>query len=495
MHQAMATGLPKIVDELNSIVRDVAKKIALYPQAGQEIRMVLIELYINIFDLLTKLMEWYSKKKTYLKIIKKDCYNDFETDLKCIRTWASTIRSEVQTNMVLENRRAQDETRMYQQRSMQELQKTTEAAGKYFKTSPDEKMREIVTREQQKLLTTLEARQEAREEAFEDRLMNRFSQCFKTIGAAQTGTLTSIAATMAPSPILSVLPGNDARHLYSVQDQDRAVVAVTATEPAKTATDMIDILSFSASQGPQTRESIERHSRILDDWYPEGHMHPVSLSQGPVPPTRPVMYETIAARISQWTRARDSQVLCIELQYNHTAGKSLGSSIASHVVSSAWEVHYPILSYFCTLPRAAAPQRTVQTMALCEMMASLIRQCVSLLPDSLPETAARLDEARFERLEGTLKTWEQMLGIFAELLSLVPGSLLVVFHGLQCLNSESTTGRIVELLDVVRKRIDGLKTETTATTKLLLVNEGRSRAVVPWLKRGELLLHEGTEHP
>lgn len=136
MHQAMATGLPKIVDVLNSVVRDVAKKIDLYPQAGQEIRMVLIELYINIFDLLSKLMEWYSNRRHYFKILRKDCYNDFESDLKAIQIWARTVRSEVQTNMVLENRRAQDETRTHHQ-----------IAEKYFETNASETVREIVVRE------------------------------------------------------------------------------------------------------------------------------------------------------------------------------------------------------------------------------------------------------------------------------------------------------------------------------------------------------------
>jgi len=113
MHQAMASGLPKIVDELNSIVRDIAKKIDLYPQAKRQIRRVLIELYIKIFDLLSRLMEWYSKNKHLFKILRKDCYNDFESDLRDIRTWAGLIRSEVQTNMVLEMRQVQDENRAY----------------------------------------------------------------------------------------------------------------------------------------------------------------------------------------------------------------------------------------------------------------------------------------------------------------------------------------------------------------------------------------------
>ena len=323
--------------------------------------------------------------------------------------------------------------------------------------------------------------------------MGKLTRRLETIGAAQTGTLIGMAEAMAHSPVLSLLVSRDTRS--PGQEQHRA--AATTANPATSVTDTKEPHTagdslIPASRTPQTRESIERHSLTLDDFYSEGQMHPVSLSQAPSPLSQPIMYEAIAARISQWTQARDSQVLCIELPYNHnTAGPSLGSSIASYVVSSAWEVQYPILSCFCTLPRHAAPGRTVQTMALCEMMASLVRQCVSLLPDILPEQTAGLDEARFQSLDGTLKTWPQMLGVLAQLLSLVPEGLLIAIHGLQCLDSRDTTDRVVKLLDVIRERIEGQETERTETTKLLLVNEGKSRAVGSWLKRGELSLHEG----
>lgn len=471
MHQAMASGLPKIVDELNSIVRDIAKKIDLYPQAKRQIRRVLIELYIKIFDLLSRLMEWYSKNKHLFKILRKDCYNDFESDLRDIRTWAGLIRSEVQTNMVLEMRQVQDENRAY---LMQEQQRTAEVAEKYFGASAKETMVQMA-REQQNLL-----------EAFENRLMSRFSHCFKTIGACQTGTLASMAETISPSPRLGAL---DPAIGYN---QDRVIAIGESTEVA------IDIMtvhttnepSSTATQLPQiTRSEIERHSRILDNWYPEGHMHPI---QRPGPPTRPEMYEALAARLSKWTRSRSSQILCIQLPYknNTTISPSLGSSIASYVVSSAWEVHYPILSYFCSLPRTAPPRRTVQTVALSEMMAALVRQGVSLLPEGvLPGTAAGLDEARFRGLDGTLRTWEGVLGVLAQVLALVRGDLLVVLYGLQGLDGEATTERVVELLEVFRKRVDCGERETMGTTKVLLVNEGRSRAVVPWLRRGELSMH------
>ena len=473
----MANGLPKIVDELNSIVKDVSKKIALYPQAERQIRRVLIELYIRIFDLFAKLMEWYGKNKHLFKILRKDCYNEFESDLKDIRTWAGMIRSEVQTNMALEIRQARDETRTYQQKSMQELQRTAAAAENFFGASANETMLQMA-REQQHMF-----------EAFENRLMSRFDHCFKTIGACQTGTLTSMAETMSPSPRSSPLQNDGASDLYMSQTQDQAVAVGEQSKsiPDAKAPHAAKDPSPPTSASLRTREEIEHYSRILDDWYPEGHMHPLAPSQGPGPSPQPVMYEAIAARISQWTRARQSQVLCIQLHYK-TAKTPLGSNIASYVVSSAWEVHYPILSYFCTLPRTTAPNRTAQTTALCEMMASLVRQVVSMLPDPLPDTAASLDEARFQRLDGTLRTWEDMLGIFAQLLALVPGNLLIVLHGLQCLNSFDTTERIVELLDVIRERIDG---QETSTTKLLFVNEGQSRAVLPWLRRGELSLQEG----
>jgi hypothetical protein len=127
------------------------------------------------------------------------------------------------------------------------------------------------------------------------------------------------------------------------------------------------------------------------------------------------------------------------------------------------------------------------------MMACLIRQLVELLPDVLPEPSSIvLTDARFKALDGTLKTWDKMLSLFADLLSLMPRSMLIVIHGMQRLNSGDITNQIQAWLDVLRDQICERRTQTV---KILFVTEGQSRALVPWLRRGEHAIYDGDQRP
>jgi hypothetical protein len=47
-------------------------------------------------------------------------------------------------------------------------------------------------------------------------------------------------------------------------------------------------------------------------------------------------------------------------------------------------------------------------------------------------------------------------------------------------------------LAVIRKSIKDLDRLDGQTIKVLFVTEGQSRALVPWLQRGEHLIHEGS---
>lgn len=476
----MATGLPKIVDELNAIVKDVANKIALFPHAKRQMRRVLIDLYIRIFDLLAKLMEWYSNSRSRrtFKLLRKDCYGDFEVELQSIRKWADMINSDAFTNMVIEFRQAREEDRESMRCFMQRI---SELTANYYETQSNFAMQQTVQKEKAIL-----ADPNLPQERLVGLILGRISQEFKLLGANQTATLASMSAAETRT--------------HEAPPVDRSAVGEHGLEESHTKRSVesaitdIGIASLdeftSANFGPQTREEIERNSEMLKDWFPEGHMHPISPGQESV--GQPRLHESIAARISQWVTGRDSQVLCIQFPYN-PGQVSAGSRLASYVVSTAWEADYPIISYFCSLPREGVTKgRSMQTIALCEMLASLVGQLIALLPTVLPESAASLDAQRFASLDGTLQTWQQMLSILADVLCLVPQSLLIVIHGLQCLDSERTEEPIREMLDVIRKRIGSGETQRPQILKVLFVTEGQARAVVPWLRRGEYSVDEGS---
>jgi hypothetical protein len=492
MHQAMATGLPKIVDELNAIITDVANKFEIYPDAKRQMKRIVIELYTRIFDLLAQIMKWYSKNNHAWKTMKKDCYNDFAHALQDIRNWVDLVNKGAWNNFVLELRSANDEHR--------DTQETRDRAQDHFR----EDMRRIAEKyaEAQDNAALQQAAQQAQlehlsspafQQSLADVMMSKFFQRFDEMGASQVHTLVSMAGSMSSDTASMAVPrmigGQSNIDIVGVQsNQYLPAVAFDPVHATFGSPDRSPLHSVSL----KTRGDVELHSRNLNDWFTEGHVHPVHLSHSS--PSRSALHESIASRLLQWNKATESSVLCIQLPFDPARG-SVGSRIASYMVSTACEVGYPIISYFCALPRQDNVEegRTPHTIALCGMMACLIRQLVELLPDTLPESSSNvIDDARFKALDGTLKTWNKMLSLFADLLSLIPRSMLIVIHGMQRLNSGDTTDQIQALLDVLRNQICERRPQTV---KILFVTEGQSRALVPWLRRGEHAIYDGDRRP
>ena len=128
------------------------------------------------------------------------------------------------------------------------------------------------------------------------------------------------------------------------------------------------------------------------------------------------------------------------------------------------------------------------------MMACLVRQLVFLLPDDLQTSTPDFSEARFAQLDGTLRTWSEMLSVFADLLALAPRDLLIVINDLQLLDHWYTSDKIREVLDVIRNfamlTSEGPDVVRMKKVKILLTTAGSSRSVLPWLQKGEWYLHE-----
>lgn len=483
MHQTMAIGLPRIVDELNLIVADVAKKIGMFPQAKVQIRRTLIELYTRTFNLFADLMEWYRSKRKLMKLLRKDCYGDFEKSLQEIRIWADAVTKEAWNNFAIESRQDSDEHR----KTLKRIEERIEALNSFYQLQADSDARQASQRVH--LMHTDPA---AYHDQLAESITTKLLQRFHDMGFSQTLTLASMAAVRS----LKFGPSSGATgHNLGT---DSVGVQYHPTPPLMSI--MSDTTAGAQAYGQGSIESFELPSReeialyscVLDNWYNESDIHPLHLRQRPKSP--PVMHETITARITQWIKSPQSQALCIQLPYS-AGPDSFGGNLASYVVSSAWETNYPIISHFCSLPRGVEAGRSPETVALCAMMASFIRQLVVMLPDSLPESAADLGEARFASLDGTLRTWTEMLSLFAELLTLVEGSKLIVIHGVQLLNHKDTMDPISELLAIIREKIEDRDRSVKQIIKVLFVTEGQSRAVVPWLdvRRGEHFLFNGVE--
>ena len=156
------------------------------------------------------------------------------------------------------------------------------------------------------------------------------------------------------------------------------------------------------------------------------------------------------------------------------------------LICAATYVLHASLRPVCIAHEDPPPGRTRATVEMVDLLYALIKQLLLYLPPRLPSVPV-LNRHRFDELDGTLRSCEAALSLFADLIRLTATSyLLVAVHGLELLESEHTASALKSFLKVLRTFIDG-KVDVEATTlKVLLPISGMSRTLGEELHAGEI---------
>lgn len=201
----------------------------------------------------------------------------------------------------------------------------------------------------------------------------------------------------------------------------------------------------------------------------------------------------VVAALQEWTVTAESQSqsLCIIGPYQLEEQSTI-SMIAAKYAASAIEAKLPAISYFCELPRNGIPSdSTPEAEALVSLAYSLVRQLIELLP-SVFESAAQLHSQRFEVLDGTLGSWDHVVGILKDLLDLSPPVLFCVIDGLEILEDQRTRQPLADFIDALHGH-DGNRDDTQVSKrklKSLFTTAGRSRCLLDYLTEEELVFAE-----
>ncbi|KAK4540420.1 hypothetical protein LTR36_009277 [Oleoguttula mirabilis] len=462
----MARNLPLIIEELNVIVGIVRQHLQQGRKARGSAIVVVAELYIKIFNLLANVMEWCTTNtwKRALKTARRDCYSEFADDLKKIREWSNYVFWDTVSEMACGQAALAEKMDMMRK----ELSTAAPRAVEFYAETKAEERKALVEGEQRVLAAS---DTQAIMHEWADMFIAKFHESFRSMGQDQYVMMNGMVGTVRDQQ--SATSGRPESRVPSQGDlRDEANLQSETAKPS--------------GNEVRSRDEIQQHSSKLEDWYPDGHMIL------PVNPTdRPFLDDFIASKLTEWLKREGSHVLCLDLQ--HVAGDDpLSTYIAATVVSLALGAPFQTISYFCSIPpRAEVPEgRAPETIGLCELMASLVRQSVALLPDELPAQLPDFGAYRFELLDGTLRTWDAMLGLFDDLLLLAPPAMLIVLDGLQWLDGQYTTLRVQELLSVIRRHVDRPPTSALGGMKLLLTTAGHAREVVPCSKPGEHVAQE-----
>ena len=201
----------------------------------------------------------------------------------------------------------------------------------------------------------------------------------------------------------------------------------------------------------------------------------------------------VVSALEEWTTSR-SQVLCI-VGPNQVVDISPTTMVATQYVVSANQANIPIISYFCELPRPRTrlPRGVTPEMSgLLSLTYALIRQLIELLPSFMNYTDG-LGKQRFERLDGSVDSYDEAITVLGELLDLSPPMLFCVIDAFEVLDDRSTARHVTAFVNTLRGHEiykSPLSTGSDRVLKILFTTAGRSRSLLTELRDDELVFAE-----
>ncbi|KAJ0123668.1 hypothetical protein J7T55_012135 [Diaporthe amygdali] len=247
--------------------------------------------------------------------------------------------------------------------------------------------------------------------------------------------------------------------------------------------DQLDILTQSGLQLEKldqvtevsSSDDVALNSRHLEDYFSRDRVRLHANDSAPMP----FEPETIS-RVTDWSNGEavpmlwiDGPVMDCEEERNPLP------MLTAQLIELTARSHLHVISYFCELSRSVeAAEREAQ--ATVSLVYSLIRQLIELLP---PEFEAPVDfsEARFRRLDGTLKSCDESMQMFEDLLNLVPAATVFCFiDGLHLVDDK----RVEESLQLFLRQLR----RDNGKLRVLFTTSGRSACLAKELKVEETLM-------
>jgi hypothetical protein len=176
----------------------------------------------------------------------------------------------------------------------------------------------------------------------------------------------------------------------------------------------------------------------------------------------------IVYAIQQWSRASDSRMLWV-VGHPERYFPNSASSIAASIINSAGERKIPVVYVFCDWPGEDDEN------AIITMLYSLIRQVINSLPSHI-DTSINLSRTHFQKLDGTIGTWNEGLSILSELLLHTPSLLLTVIDGIEHLDYLNIGQQYISsMLGLLQNHVSNTRErniEVMKTSKVLFTTAG-----------------------
>ena len=250
-------------------------------------------------------------------------------------------------------------------------------------------------------------------------------------------------------------------------------------------------LTAAASQVDEGKLKVHRNDDIklwssrFEEYFDREHILPLVQPQNPL-----LADAAFVSRLRVFTLEKKSQILYAHAEYQEENSDRLHQSSAQYVALCR-SSKIPVVSHFCRLSHEDPPSyRTRETVELTALMYSMIRQIIEIMPPDLQNTTSTFNEDRFNILDGTLRTWEEALDLFSDLVRHVNLPVLVfVIDRINVLELGSDQN-IDQKLRALINRLQLLQEPVTGhgqTYKMLLTTAGLSPSLCKMLETQEMV--------
>ncbi|MCJ1306787.1 hypothetical protein MMC25_000430 [Agyrium rufum] len=446
-HEKIAEGFGKALEEISYHYKKAAGDLQLHNTAAmrQEIGI----LYANIFKFLRGALNWFRKKWTARTwhSLNEDFYRDYEDQIQRIKELSALIfqiKSSHTQAEVRDIRLLLERMSLEHARGRREMREDNQRILEAFSTM----IAEIAPLKQMILGHKVNAslRYSTKSWTLED------SRAIEDVGSSENDTpkvpqkQIKTRMRLKAGPQANSTPGTYSR--TSLQLWSRHLETHT-TSPTALLSSIIDSPNRDLSETPLTDPSIAHQLHL---WSQARRSYGLWITGTPHPstPTFPTPTSLIAAKVTNTAASLGISVLCYfcqlppDLLFPDVDPDS--KDYSSDISTSDNEVSEPEIEHPPTLHQSR------QEAAVIDLLYTLIRQLISILPKRVPATP-KLSQAKFAKLDGSPESYRTGLSILTELLNYIPSTLLIVIDGIEQLD-EWVEDPVCEILGVLQGSVE-----------------------------------------
>ncbi|KAI0843803.1 hypothetical protein F5Y00DRAFT_267208 [Daldinia vernicosa] len=157
--------------------------------------------------------------------------------------------------------------------------------------------------------------------------------------------------------------------------------------------------------------------------------------------------DAVMTELQNWLGEVESRMIWIQGLPTHSYGSDL-SLAALHIVSLLEDEDIPCISFFVKPRDHFAPSVPQHQAALIALLYSIVAQLVYLLPVEF-EDVDELDEAKFQKLDGSFGSVPLALQMIQALLRHAPPALVWVLDGFHLAENQDTIPHLEALVDIL----------------------------------------------